>query len=159
MSDTFVSLNPGESTRTIRRPLESKQLKAWTSWVHESREWPTMVCSRPGPKILFINFNTISKYHLDSIEIMTNCTFSCTCRSHNTRSMFRGLLISRGKINSRNYDIAIAFLFRSLGRFSRYISRLRLVRGISGMLGMWTLTSRRKFRRCGARLSSKLTCY
>ena len=93
MSDMFVSLNPGVSTRTIRRRCESRHSKAWTSCVHESREWLTIVCFCPGPKILFINFNTISKHHLETVEMVTYCAFSCTCRSHNAKNMVSGLLI------------------------------------------------------------------
>jgi len=60
MSDTS---NPGESTRIIRRHSGLKHSKAWTLSVHESREWPTMVCSRPGPKIL-LNLNAIRETRL-----------------------------------------------------------------------------------------------
>ena len=163
-SDTFVSesLNPGESTRMIRRPSESKHSKAWTSLVHESRDWPTMVCWGPGPKILLINFNAISLKHLDPAEMMTNCAFPCTCRSHNTKNMFSGFVDPRSKINLRYDGIAIRFRsFNCKGRFSRYFSRTRWAWDVDRMsrVGMrWRTKRHRRFPRRGARLS-QLTFY
>jgi len=58
--------------------------------------------------------------------MMTNCTFPCTCRSHNTKDIFNEFVDLGGKINSRYDAITIGTEFRSVGsggRFTRYFFR------------------------------------